>query len=379
MNHRTAAPARFLLSLAILSTGATTALPGPLGAQEPAQKREHVVKRGDTLWDLARAYLSNPFLWPAIYDANRAVVENPHWIYPAERLVIPPVPDAPAAATAVAVSVQQAQPEQPATAPGPTARSRFYNPPPPPREEDRATVLVGGTQAVYAVTPHEYRASAWLADSASLGVLGRIEAMEDPSRAEDRLASKLHPYDRVHVGRLQGQRPGVGDSLLVVRLGRSIAPHGRVIEPVALLHVEGGTGTMVTGTLVHVYGEGRLGDVVIPIDRMPAMPRGEARPIADGAYGRLIDVLLPQPHPGQTDIAFVDLGRSEGVGIGDELMLYVPERPLADGRAEQVPATEVATMRVVRVEDATATVRIVGMRYAAVERGLNVRVVRRVQ
>jgi nucleoid-associated protein YgaU len=72
---------------------------GPLAAQQPAtppqpaagQQREHVVRRGDTLWDLARLYLSNPFLWPMIFEANRDVVENPHWIFPAERLIIPPV------------------------------------------------------------------------------------------------------------------------------------------------------------------------------------------------------------------------------------------------------------------------------------------------
>lgn len=47
------------------------------------------VKKGDTLWDLARKYYGNPYLWPKIADRNG--VKNPRLLQIGTRLVIPKV------------------------------------------------------------------------------------------------------------------------------------------------------------------------------------------------------------------------------------------------------------------------------------------------
>src|SRR4051794_17546031 len=51
--------------------------------------RTHVVRKGDTLWDLAREYTSDPYRWKQLYELNTGTVRDPHWIYPGERLRLP--------------------------------------------------------------------------------------------------------------------------------------------------------------------------------------------------------------------------------------------------------------------------------------------------
>lgn len=48
---------------------------------------EYVVKKGDTLWDIASFYLDDPWLWTELWRVNETV-DNPHLIYPGDKLYL---------------------------------------------------------------------------------------------------------------------------------------------------------------------------------------------------------------------------------------------------------------------------------------------------
>ena len=47
----------------------------------------YVVKKGDTLWDIAKKYLHDPFRYPEL--AKLSHIREPHWIYPGDVVRIP--------------------------------------------------------------------------------------------------------------------------------------------------------------------------------------------------------------------------------------------------------------------------------------------------
>ena len=58
-------------------------------ADETPQSTTYTVKKGDTLWSIARKYYGDGKKWRKIFEANLKVIKNPNQIKAGMVLVVP--------------------------------------------------------------------------------------------------------------------------------------------------------------------------------------------------------------------------------------------------------------------------------------------------
>jgi hypothetical protein len=334
------------------------------GAQAP---ETHTVKTGDTLWDIARRYLNDPFLWPDIYRLNTMVVEDPHWIYPGEVLRLAPsetvttVPETDTPAPGAPMAADSAAPMQPglaevpedtaAAAAGDTARLF-----PPSRGRSlQETIAATEERPVHPLTRYEFHSSGFLTEGEQLP-FGRVIGPVTPSQIPAAGRGSITMYTRVALEAPDGASYQVGDSLLVADVSKQIEDWGRVVQPTGLARVVEVSQGRPIAELVAVYGEVLRGQVVLPAERF-ADP-GAVRPVAvaDGIEGEVVGWPGRREIKGAGIVLFIDKGRNAGVAPGDVFELR--RRP---GRARDgyVNVDELmATLQIVHVRERSATARV---------------------
>lgn len=348
---------RVYSSVAVAAALLGGATPPALYAQDVAPKTDstrarpavvkHTVKTGDTLWEIAKFYLKDPFKWPQVFHANTDIVKNPHWIYPGQVLTIEggAVKDEVAARVnnqgfvvsriqtraqeATVFTQQQMRPNA-----GPTSVSL-----------DREAVLT--------VRPGEYEAAPYLTDvSSPLGagrVLGAVET----------LALGLHSdagfrfNDRLYVTAPAGSTLRRGDHLLLARTRESVRDVGRVIEPTGIVRIDsaGPVGPAI-GVLIKQFGAVVVDQMVLPVGN--SFQETTVRPVP-GAYPQTAKLLWIQNNPKLPSLqAYVVLGANDAkdVSAGDQFTLF-DDAP-ASIRA-QTPPIASGLVKIVRVTPFGAT------------------------
>ena len=361
----------------------TTATP-PTPASEP---RTHLVRTGDTLWEIARIYLGDPFLWPEIYRVNTAVIEDPHWIFPGESLAIPeglgPTPTVIAEAPQDSLSTEP-QPQQPSLifAPvnrdteGPTVFSQ--------RIERRTTgpAFQGAQEDLRtAVRLGEFRAAPWVDRNGGPRGNGRIVATTEMAGIAAASEKIRYAYnERVYILPPDRVAPQVGDRFLTYRVGPEITGLGQVMIPTGIVRVEEayrGDDVASVARIVAQYDMVMEGDGVMPLE--PFDMDSTSRVAADdiGVTGRVMWIQGEAVLPSLQRYLVVDASSRDGVRLGDQLTLVRPTKEITGGVT--LPEQEIAIAQVVRVTDFGITAIILDQTQPAIKPGTLARVTGRLR
>jgi hypothetical protein len=179
--------------------------------------------------------------------------------------------------------------------------------------------------------------------------LGTVLNLIDwPSEASD-IYGEIFGDIRFEITAQGSPRPG--DQFLLYGIDRTIDGVGQVAVPSGRVEVLEVEGTEALAEIVQVFGRIRTGDFVTAVGTLPLGPGVHPAEFDGDVEGRILALQRDQATHRSGDFAFVDIGRNEGLALGDELV-GVAERP------EDWPGRGLARFQVVGVRDETATLRI---------------------
>ncbi|MCP5149389.1 MAG: LysM peptidoglycan-binding domain-containing protein [Ectothiorhodospiraceae bacterium] len=78
---------RLARSALLLAFALTAVAASQAATLSPGHPSRYVVQKGDTLWDISGRFLSEPWRWPEVWEANPQI-KNPHLIYPGDEVVL---------------------------------------------------------------------------------------------------------------------------------------------------------------------------------------------------------------------------------------------------------------------------------------------------
>ncbi len=346
--------------LAIVLAGALVA-PAELQAQRADSVRTHVVRPGDTLWDLAATYLGDANRWREILTLNTSVREVQSLTIgdtisipgPAKRqATVAPAPERAGPDTFV--------PTKPAAARNSGRRTIFYGLRPAGGFTPPDSTRIVHVDSTVPAGVYEALSAPFVGDSMAFAGSGRCLSVGPAAAAEAR-GVQLNETLSIQVA----ATAPAGSRWLLVRRGPVLFGLGEVGIPTGVVRLTSNTnaGAPAAAEVVAQFDVMSCGDMVLPIDRMPSRPQGSRTPVTNGARGLVAWVANESLLPSLTHALILDIGAAAGVRLGDRVTIYA-----GDGTAV------VARADVVRVTPRSATVLVVRQSLPSLAAGLPVRV-----
>lgn len=356
-----------------------TAYNAPDPGTYPAGAKTYAIKRGDTLWGVAKQFVGNAYLWPQIWESNTWITDA-HWIYPGDVLLIEGEV-AQASSTATGTSSSDAT----STVPMPTPQPGMVQATPTRRAADDIMGLVGlytnaADPAGGSKSPIPLGSEA---DLYCYGYIGdpsepmpnSVMAYEDYEMRYDR-GAKVQDLggstgDLVFIDGGTATGINAGETYIAVQMGEMVQHPitklliGRQNEYRGQVRVLCADDHHARGIIVTSCHDIRPGarlkpmpQLPIPLARVPNMP-GFCDPSSGKRAGAIVHAQDGWAEAlGEGLLVEVDMGHDEQIQPGDFLTVY--RENVQPGQARQV----LGEIGILTTEAHTATGKIVAMRYS---------------
>jgi len=324
------------------------------------------VKKGDTLWDIAKAYLKDPFRWPEVFQRNTDVVENPHWIYPGE---------------VIRIANGEVRPEVLArlnTKPQPLAATatefdRTVFSALPARLSDRvqSNGQVIGRERAGAVRLGEVDAAPFADRDGGPRGAGRLAAAYDrpgiDAKASDQ---RFQMEDAVFAELPKSALPRVGDRYLAFVHGPAIGDDAQLMIPTAIVRVEPGQfGGLTLVRIVRQFGEIRLDQSLVPLESVLPFAGLARTPVANGGMAHVLWVHENPVLPSVQSYVVLSPEAGNGVKVGDQFTLM----DATVDETHPAPPVPAAVAQVVRVTAYAVTAIVIGHEQPTIRAGMPAR------
>jgi nucleoid-associated protein YgaU len=334
-------------------------------AEPPAPAKEELVeytiKQGDTLWDIANAFLRDPFLWPFIWKANSSIT-NPDLIYAGNKLVIPSLAPLERAMQApVREETQKAPEEAVAVAPAPEqkpqegiAAARVTKPAPPKPAVAEETAPAAGSGLIL---PEELPLP--IIDKyamLSAGFVNDVESEDIIAGTAEKGKTTLGYDDIVYVDIGSRDKVNIGDKFLIytvldrVRHPKTRERVGRLIRGLGILQItaKDPAAEVLTARITLSFDYIEKGNFLAPYQE-PALVFPSSQKKAKDISGYILEVTDRRSISGQSDFVYLDLGSVDGVDPGDRFTVY------AEPEQRGFPKNVIGEVQVFLVKERTST------------------------